>query len=104
MTAVQPPGRFGSLGLEGDRVTTFAEKPPGDGGWVNGGFFVLSPGVEKYLDGDDTIWEREPLERLAADGQLAPYRHPGFWHAMDTARDKELLQKLWDSGTPPWLP
>ncbi len=103
LTAVQPPGRFGSLALDGDRVSTFAEKPPGDGGWVNGGFFVLSGEVEKYLDGDTTVWEQEPLEQLAAARQLAPFRHAGFWHAMDTARDKELLQKLWDSGAPPWI-
>jgi glucose-1-phosphate cytidylyltransferase len=103
LTAVQPPGRFGSLALAGDRVAAFTEKPPGDGGWVNGGFFVLSPQVDKYLDGDDTVWEQEPLERLAADGQLAPYRHSGWWHAMDTLRDKEHLQRLWDSGDPPWM-
>jgi len=103
LTAVQPPGRFGSLGLAGDRVAAFTEKPPGDGGWVNGGFFVLSPQVDKYIDGDDTVWEQEPLERLAADGQLAAHRHSGWWHAMDTLRDKEHLQRLWDSGDPPWI-
>lgn len=104
LTAVQPPGRFGSLGLDDDRVAAFTEKPAGDGGWVNGGFFVLSPQVEKYIEGDATVWEREPLERLAAERQLAPYRHEGWWHAMDTLRDKEHLQRLWDSGDPPWIP
>jgi glucose-1-phosphate cytidylyltransferase len=102
ITAVQPPGRFGALELDGDRVRGFAEKPIGDGGWINGGFFVLSPDVGTYLDGDETIWEREPLARLAADGQLTAYKHTGFWQAMDTLRDKRHLQELWDSGDPPW--
>lgn len=91
------------MALEGDRVATFSEKPAGDGGWVNGGFFVLSPEVDKYLDGDSTIWEQQPLERLAIEEQLKPYRHSGFWHAMDTLRDKEHLQQLWSSGQPPWI-
>lgn len=103
LTAVQPPGRFGSLALTGDRVAAFTEKPPGDGGWVNGGFFVLSPEVEKYIAGDETVWEQEPLERLAAEGQLSSYRHSGWWHAMDTLRDKEHLQRLWESGDAPWI-
>ena len=102
ITAVQPPGRFGALELDGDRVEGFAEKPIGDGGWINGGFFVLSPDVGRYLDGDGTIWEREPLARLAAEGQLTAYKHTGFWQAMDTLRDKRHLQELWDSGDPPW--
>ena len=88
MTAVQPPGRYGALEIEGDRITGFQEKPHGDEGWINGGFFVLSPQVGDYIDGDETVWEREPMERLAREGQLASFRHTGFWHAMDTLRDK----------------
>jgi glucose-1-phosphate cytidylyltransferase len=102
ITAVQPPGRFGALELDGQSVTGFTEKPLGDGGWINGGFFVLSPEVDRYLEGDRSIWEREPLERLAADGQLDAYKHTGFWQAVDTLRDKRHLQELWDSGSPPW--
>jgi glucose-1-phosphate cytidylyltransferase len=102
ITAVQPPGRFGALEIDGDRVAGFAEKPHGDGGWINGGFFVLSKGVGDYIEGDRSIWEREPLERLAADGQLGAYEHTGFWEAVDTLRDKRHLQALWDSGDPPW--
>jgi glucose-1-phosphate cytidylyltransferase len=103
VTAVQPPGRFGALEMEGERVTGFAEKPHGDGGWINGGFFVLSPGVERYLtDDDQLVWEREPLEGLARDGELSLYRHDGFWQPMDTRRELLQLQALWDSGTAPW--
>jgi len=102
VTAVQPSGRFGALDIEGDVIRRFEEKPQGDGGWINGGFFVLSPDVGRYIDGDDTVWEREPLERLAADDQLAAYRHDGFWYAVDTVRDMRHLQELWDSGRPPW--
>ena len=102
VTAVQPPGRFGALEMEGARVTGFAEKPHGDGGWINGGFFVLSPDVGRYLAGDETIWEREPLEGLARDGQLSVYNHDGFWQPMDTQRDMRQLQALWDSGEAPW--
>jgi glucose-1-phosphate cytidylyltransferase len=102
VTAVQPPGRFGSLKVSEDRVEAFREKPRGDGAWINGGFFVLSPGVEEYLDGDPTVWEQEPMAGLAADGQLASYRHDGFWQAMDTLRDKQQLQALWESGRAPW--
>jgi glucose-1-phosphate cytidylyltransferase len=102
LTAVQPPGRFGAIDLEGDRINTFAEKPPGDGGWVNGGFFVLEPEAFDYLDGDDTMWEREPLEKLARAGQLSAYKHHGFWQALDTMRDKKTLEELWDSGRAPW--
>jgi glucose-1-phosphate cytidylyltransferase len=103
VTAVQPPGRFGALEIGGERVTGFAEKPHGDGGWINGGFFVLEPEVERYLPpGDDLVWEREPLETLAADGQLSVYRHEGFWQPMDTRRELLHLQGLWDSGDPPW--
>jgi glucose-1-phosphate cytidylyltransferase len=102
VTAVQPPGRFGALEVDGRKVTGFAEKPHGDGGWINGGFFVLSPGVERYLGGDDTVWEREPLEGLARDRELSVYHHEGFWQPMDTQRDMRQLQALWDSGEAPW--
>ena len=102
VTAVQPPGRFGALDVDDDRVHGFREKPQGDGGWVNGGFFVLSPRVDRYLEGDETVWEHEPLQRLARDGELAAYRHSGFWYAMDTLRDKNHLQELWESGAAPW--
>jgi glucose-1-phosphate cytidylyltransferase len=102
VTAVQPLGRFGSMEIGGDRVTSFQEKPAGDGAWINGGFFVLSPSVAEYLDGDDTVWEREPVQRLAATGQLASYRHSGFWQPMDTLREKQRLQQLWEEGAAPW--
>ena len=102
VTAVQPPGRFGTLRLEGDRVTRFSEKSPSEGGWISGGFFVVSPGIGDYLGGDETVWEREPLERLAAEGQLRSYRHEGFWHPMDTLRDREYLDDLCAIGAPPW--
>jgi glucose-1-phosphate cytidylyltransferase len=102
VTAVTPPGRFGALEIRGDRVEAFIEKPHGDGGYINGGFFVLSPKVLDYIDGDETIWEREPLERLARDGQLGAFRHDGFWHPMDTLRDKRYLEQLWAAGNAPW--
>jgi glucose-1-phosphate cytidylyltransferase len=102
VTTVQPPGRFGAVELREGRITGFREKPQGDGGWINGGFFVLSPRVGDYIEGDDTIWEREPLERLAADGELAAFTHTGFWHAMDTVRDMTYLERLWASGNAPW--
>ena len=102
VTAVQPPGRFGALDLEEDRIRGFREKPEGDGGWVNGGFFVLSPRVGELIAGDETVWEHEPLERLAAAGSLASFRHSGFWQPMDTLRDKLHLQELWDAGQAPW--
>ena len=102
VTATQPPGRFGALRYEGDVVTGFQEKPTGDGGWINGGFFVLSPKVGKYIEGDETIWEREPMERLAVDGQLGVHFHHGFWQPMDTLRDKQHLEDLWASGKAPW--
>jgi glucose-1-phosphate cytidylyltransferase len=102
VTAVQPPGRFGALEVDGDAVTAFKEKPRGDGSWTNGGFFVLSPGVDGYLERDDTVWEQEPMQRLAAEGQLASYRHDGFWQAMDTIRDRNHLERLWSSGEAPW--
>ncbi len=102
VTAVQPPGRYGALDLNGSRVNGFAEKPRGDGGWINGGFFVLSPEVLPYIADDSTAWEAEPLERLAAEGQLQAYQHQGFWHAMDTLRDKNHLEQLWQTGEAPW--
>jgi glucose-1-phosphate cytidylyltransferase len=102
VTAIQPPGRFGSLDLSQQRVISFEEKPKGDGGWISGGFFILSPRVIDYITGDQTVWEREPMERLAREGQLAAYLHRGFWHAMDTLRDKVYLENLWQSGTAPW--
>jgi glucose-1-phosphate cytidylyltransferase len=102
LTAVQPPGRFGALVLEGTRVTSFQEKPKGDGGWINGGFFVCSPAVIDHIAGDDTVWEREPLETLARERALAAYFHRGFWQPMDTLRDKNHLEELWASGRAPW--
>ncbi len=104
LTAVQPAGRFGAFNLEADEVLvpSFKEKPQGDGAWVNGGFFVLEPQVIEYIDGDQTVWEREPLERLAAEGNLVAYRHYGFWQPMDTLRDKIVLEELWQGGAAPW--
>lgn len=102
MTAVRPPGRFGSVELEGDAISRFVEKPLGDGGWINGGFFVLHPDVIDRIESDATSWERSPLEGLARDGQLNAYRHQGFWQPMDTLRDRQTLEALWDSGTAPW--
>lgn len=102
LTAVQPPGRFGILTLEKDRVVSFREKPQGDGAWINGGFFVLEPAVIDYIDDDSTVWEQEPLRRLAQDDMLSAYRHYGFWHPMDTLRDKHVLEDLWESGKAPW--
>ncbi len=102
MTATQPPGRFGALALDGHKVTRFLEKPHGDGGWINGGFFVLSPKVLDYVDSDDMPWEREPLEQLAARGQLHAYFHDGFWQPMDTLRDRNHLEALWSQGDAPW--
>ncbi len=102
LTAVRPAARFGHLDLDGDRVAEFSEKPQTREGWINGAFFVLEPGVMDYIAGDDTQWEREPLERLARDGQLMAYRHGSFWQCMDTLRDKVLLNELWSSGRAPW--
>jgi glucose-1-phosphate cytidylyltransferase len=102
VTAVRPQGRFGSLHLDGDRVDSFKEKPEGKKDWINGGFFVLSPEVGRYIGGDGTVWEREPLEGLAADGELTVYRHEGFWHPLDTLRDKRVLEQLWATGDAPW--
>ena len=102
MTAVKPPGRFGAALLNGSRVIQFTEKPSGDDGYINGGFFVLSPKVLDFIDGDETMWEREPLEKLAGQGQLAAFRHGGFWLPMDTLRDKTVLEELWKSNRAPW--
>jgi glucose-1-phosphate cytidylyltransferase len=101
VTAVRPPARFGRLDLDGDVVAQFSEKPLEEG-WINGAFFVLEPGIFDYIEDDDTQWEREPLERLAKDGQLMAFRHESFWQCMDTLRDKKLLEDLWESGAPPW--
>ena len=102
LTATLPPGRFGALDFDGHKVRSFKEKPQGDGAMINGGFFVLSPEVLKYIDGDGSIWERTPLETLAEEGQLAAYQHNGFWQPMDTLRDKNQLEELWQSGKAPW--
>ena len=102
LTATQPPGRFGALNLDGNAVTSFQEKPQGDGAWINGGFFVLSPKVIDYIDNDATIWEREPMERIAAASQMMAWFHQGFWQPMDTLRDKLHLEALWEKGAAPW--
>lgn len=102
VTAVQPPGRYGALVMDGTRVEGFQEKPVGDGGWINGGFFVLGPEVFRYIEGDQVMWEQAPLERLAAENQLSAYKHGGFWQAMDTVRDRAYLESLWESGRAPW--
>ena len=102
VTAVRPPARFGRLDLDGPRARGFQEKPRGDGDWINGGFFVLAPAALDFIDGDDMLWEREPMQRLAAAGQLAAFRHDDFWQPMDTLRDKNHLEALWTSGAAPW--
>ena len=102
VTAVQPPGRYGALVRDGEAVRGFVEKPRGDGGWINGGFFVLSPKVLDYIEGDATSWEAEPMRRLAAEDQLRAFEHRGFWQPMDTLRDKNQLEELWASGRAPW--
>lgn len=102
LTAIQPPGRFGALVIDNLKITGFKEKPQGDGGWINGGFFVLSPRVINYIDDDNSIWEKTPLERLAQEGQLSAYVHHDFWHPMDTLRDKNHLEELWATGKAPW--
>lgn len=102
LTATTPPGRFGALDLNGSKVNTFLEKPKGDGAMINGGFFVLSPQVIDYITDDTTTWEREPLERLAQERNLAAYQHHGFWQPMDTLRDRVYLEELWQSGKAPW--
>ena len=104
LTAAQPPGRFGAFSLNQDqnKITRFAEKPEGDGAWINSGFFLLEPGVMDYIAGDATVWGREPMERLAHDGQLSAYRHTGFWQPMGSLRDKHVLEDLWNGKNPPW--
>lgn len=102
LTSVHPPGRFGALGINGDKVTEFREKPRGDGSLINGGFFVLSPQVFDYIPGDETTWEGKPLDRLAHEDQLSAFAHHGFWQPMDTLRDKVLLEDLWATGKAPW--
>ena len=102
VSAIQPPGRYGALKIVNGAVHHFQEKPAGDGAWINGGFFVLEPSILNYLDGDDTVWEQQPLQKLAAEGQLSAYQHEGFWQAMDTLRDKNYLEELWVSGKAPW--
>lgn len=102
LTGVQPPGRFGAIDLEGEKVLSFQEKPQGDGSWINGGYFVLDPAVFDLIADDSTVWEKKPLETLAAQGQLGIFRHPGFWRPMDTLRDKIELEGLWDNQRAPW--
>ena len=102
LTAVQPPGRYGAIGLDGNRVTEFKEKPDGDGGWINGGYFVLEPSVIDLIDGDNCTWESGPLNYLAKKGELNAYFHKGFWQPMDTLRDRQRLEELWRSGEAPW--
>jgi glucose-1-phosphate cytidylyltransferase len=102
VTAIQPPGRYGALRIDDGRVDQFQEKPAGDGAWINGGFFVLEPSAIDYIEGDATVWEQAPLQMLAAKGQLTSYQHDGFWHAMDTLRDKNQLEDMWAKGRAPW--
>ena len=102
LTAVQPPGKFGAVTIKNEKVTTFEEKPAGDAGWVNGGFFVLEPEVIDFIQGDETMFEREPLKKLTKENQLSAYHHKGFWHPMDTLRDKNKLEELWSKGNAPW--
>ena len=102
VTAVRPPARFGSMVFSGDHVTRFTEKPQAGEGWINGGFFVLEPGVAAHIEGDATLWEHDPMEQLALKGQLIAYRHEGFWQCMDTLRDVRLLESLWQEGKAPW--
>lgn len=103
MSCVRPPARFGTMSFEGDKITHFQEKPQTGEGWINGGFFVCEPGIFDYLDGDHTVFERQPLETLAANGELMAFLHKGFWKCMDTLRDKLVLQEMWDSGRAPWI-
>jgi glucose-1-phosphate cytidylyltransferase len=102
VTSVQPPGRFGTLDISGDKITNFKEKPAGDGNWINGGYFVLEPSVFNYLEDDTTVWERDPLEKLAEENQLSAFKHTGFWQPLDTLRDKNYLEELWDSDNAFW--
>jgi glucose-1-phosphate cytidylyltransferase len=102
VTAVRPPARFGHMVFKGDRVTEFSEKPQTSEGWINGAFFVLEPAILDYIEGDQTQWERGPMERLAKEKQLVAYRHESFWQCMDTLRDKRLLERMWQEGQAPW--
>ena len=102
VTVVQPPGRFGKIHLDGEKLTGFEEKPGGDGGWINGGFFVLEPDVIDYIKDDTPVWEREPLERLSKEGQISAYKHKGFWQPVDTLREKNILEELWSSNKAKW--
>ncbi|MGD9638576.1 MAG: glucose-1-phosphate cytidylyltransferase [Alphaproteobacteria bacterium] len=102
LTAIQPPGRFGALSLDGSKILKFQEKPAGDGAWINGGFFVLEPKIFDYIQDDKTVWENEPLQNLANDGELTAYFHKGFWQAMDTLRDKRQLEEYWSNAKAPW--
>jgi glucose-1-phosphate cytidylyltransferase len=102
VTAVQPPGRFGTLDISGNKIVNFKEKPAGDGNWINGGYFVLEPSVFDYLDDDKTIWENKPLEKLAQENQLSAFKHTGFWQPLDTLREKNYLEKLWNSDKAYW--
>lgn len=102
LTATQMPGRFGALSLDHGKVTAFEEKPHGDEGWINGGYFVLSPGAMDYIAGDEVFWEKEPMQSMAAEGKLAAYQHTGFWHPMDTLKDKNDLEAMWAAGKAPW--
>jgi len=102
VTAIQPPGRFGTLNIDNDRVLDFQEKPSGDGNWINGGFFVLEPKIFDYIKDDSTVWEHEPLEKLSNENKLSAYKHTGFWHPLDTLRDKNFLEEMWKTGKAPW--
>ncbi len=102
ITAVRPPGRFGMLNFEKNKISNFNEKPVGDDNWINGGFFVLEPGIFDYIQDDSTVWEKEPLEKMAKNGQLSAYKNTSFWHPLDTLRDKNYLEELWNSGKAPW--
>ena len=102
LAGVQPPGRFGALNLNGDKVINFKEKPDGDGGWINGGFFILSPKVLNYIENDQTIWEKDPIEKLSSEGNLFVFKHSGFWMSMDTMRDKNALEEMWKKNNAPW--
>ena len=102
LTAVQPPGRYGAFTLESEKISSFREKPRGDSAWINGGFFVLEPEIFDYIENDSTVWEREPMEHLAHDGKLAAYKHEHYWQSMDSLRDKNVLEEIWNSGNPPW--
>jgi glucose-1-phosphate cytidylyltransferase len=102
LTAVQPPGRYGAFTLESDKVMSFREKPKGDSAWINGGFFVLEPQIFNYINDDSTVWEREPMEKLAHESKLTAYKHDNYWQSMDSLHDKNVLEQVWSSGNPPW--